>query len=127
MSDPINPDHYRAHYRQEVADTLTDWVARAPDPVAGALHWNAGKYTGRLWDKGDPVVNIGKAIWYLERLRQHVEAGRVPFDVSADLSDDMHEHLISFEQWLETSDRIEADGGGDRGEAGPAADGQGPS
>lgn len=79
MSDPINPDHYR-HSRQEVVDTLEDWVKRAPDPIAGAHHFNAGKYLGRLWDKGEPCENAEKAIWYLNRLVQHLKAESLPFD-----------------------------------------------
>lgn len=80
MSDPINPDHY-TRYSQEVIDTLEEWVARAPDPVSGVLQFNAGKYLARMWDKGDnPAEHVGKAIWYLQRLRDRLTAEPVPFE-----------------------------------------------
>ena len=76
MSDNINPQHY-THFRQEVVDTLEDWVSRAPDPVSGAHQFNAGRYLSRIWDKpadGGPVEHIEKAIWYLERLKTHIQS-----------------------------------------------------
>lgn len=75
MTDNINPSHYR-HFRQEVVDTLEDWVGRAPDPVSGAHQYNAGRYLSRMWDKpaeGGPVEHVDKAIWYLERLKGHLK------------------------------------------------------
>ncbi|MGB0873636.1 MAG: hypothetical protein ACPGSE_00135 [Synechococcus sp.] len=76
MTDNINPRHY-TQFRQEVVDTLEDWVARAPDPVSGALQFNAGRYLSRMWDKpaeGGPVEHVRKARWYLERLERHLGA-----------------------------------------------------
>ncbi|MFZ9995797.1 DUF3310 domain-containing protein [Vulcanococcus sp.] len=80
MNDPINPNHY-TQFSQEVIDTLEDWIKRAPDPVSGALQFNAGKYLARMWDKGDdPVEHINKAIWYLNRLALHLQVENLPFD-----------------------------------------------
>ena len=78
MSDNINPRHY-TQFRQEVVDTLEDWVARAPDPVSGALQFNAGRYLSRMWDKpaeGGPVEHVRKAKWFLDRLERHLSGGR---------------------------------------------------
>jgi len=98
MSDNINPRHY-THFRQEVVDTLEDWVSRAPDPISGAHQFNAGRYLSRIWDKpaeGGPVEHIEKAIWYLERLKDHVQKDHVPSTDPADPTPDYEEILKDF-------------------------------
>jgi hypothetical protein len=68
-----HPQHYCAG-RYEVIDVLEDWVAHAPDPVAGGLQWNCLKYLGRLWLKQSPLIDARKARFYLDRLIQRLEA-----------------------------------------------------
>ena len=68
MSDPVNhPEHYTAG-RYEAIDVIEDAVQHAPDPVLGALQWQALKYLLRMWGKGNPAQDAAKAQWYIERL-----------------------------------------------------------
>ncbi len=68
MSDPVNhPEHYTAG-RFEAIDVIEDAVQHAPDPVLGALQWQALKYLLRMWGKGNPAQDAAKAQWYIERL-----------------------------------------------------------
>jgi hypothetical protein len=68
MSDPVNhPEHYTAG-RFEAIDVIEDAVQHAPDPVLGALQWQALKYLLRMWSKGNPAQDAAKAQWYLDRL-----------------------------------------------------------
>lgn len=72
--DPVNhPPHYTAG-PVEVIDLLEQAVATAPEPVAGALQWQALKYLNRLWLKGAALQDARKARWYLDRLIQRLEA-----------------------------------------------------
>jgi hypothetical protein len=76
MSDPVN---HPAHYTQgkyEAIDVIEDAVARAPDPVRGALQWQVLKYTLRMWDKYAPLEDAKKARWYLDRLIHKLESNR---------------------------------------------------
>lgn len=75
MSDLVNrPAHYTEGRRFEVIDVLEDAVARAPEPVLGALQWQTLKYLNRMWDKGVPAQDARKAHWYLMRLIDTIEA-----------------------------------------------------
>lgn len=68
MSDPVNhPSHYTAG-RFEAIDVIEDAVQHAPDPVLGALQWQALKYLLRMWGKGNARQDAAKAQWYLSRL-----------------------------------------------------------
>ena len=76
MSDSVN---HPAHYTQgkyEAIDVIEDAVARAPDPVRGALQWQVLKYTLRMWDKYAPLEDAKKARWYLDRLIHKLESNR---------------------------------------------------
>ena len=73
-NDPINPAHYQGRY--EVIDVIEDWISRAPDPVVGNCQGQTCRYLGRLWEKGDPLINAKKARWYLNRLIDHLETDR---------------------------------------------------
>lgn len=56
--------NHPAHYtfgKFEVADVADDWYATEP------LLWNANKYMARWDKKGDPIENLEKAIWYIQR------------------------------------------------------------
>ena len=68
MADLINhPPHYTAG-RFEAIDVIEDAVQHAPDAVLGALQWQTLKYLLRMWSKGNPRQDAGKAHWYLSRL-----------------------------------------------------------
>lgn len=68
MSDSVNhPEHYTAG-RFEAIDVIEDAVQHAPDPILGALQWQALKYLLRMWGKGNPAQDAAKAGWYLTRL-----------------------------------------------------------
>ena len=59
--DMVNhPSHY-TFSKYEVADVSDEWYANEP------LLWNANKYMARWDKKGDPVENLEKAVWYLQR------------------------------------------------------------
>lgn len=76
--DPVNrPAHYAAGRRFEVIEIIEDWAQFAPDVKQGVCYASALKYLGRLWSKTDgpndkPEVHLRKAIWYLQRLEQHM-------------------------------------------------------
>jgi len=73
MSDPVNhPSHYTAG-RFEAIDVIEDAVQHAPDPVLGALQWQALKYLLRMWSKGNPAQDAAKAQWYMSRLLAKLE------------------------------------------------------
>jgi hypothetical protein len=60
-SDMVNhPAHYTAG-KYEVADVADDWYANDPHL------WNATKYMARWDKKGDPIENLEKAIWFINR------------------------------------------------------------
>lgn len=57
--DPINPSHYRRHPSGVECIEITEHMSFNTG--------NAVKYIWRYMDKGDPVENLRKAQWYLER------------------------------------------------------------
>jgi len=57
--DPINPSHYRRHPSGVECIDITEHMLFNPG--------NAVKYIWRYMDKDDPVENLRKAQWYLER------------------------------------------------------------
>jgi len=59
LEDPINPSHYRRHPSGIECIEITEHMLFNPG--------NAVKYIWRYMDKGDPVENLRKAQWYLER------------------------------------------------------------
>lgn len=59
--DPVNhPPHY-TFGKYEVIDVLQDWFATNP------LLWQVAKYIARADHKGNPVQDLEKAKFYLER------------------------------------------------------------
>lgn len=60
-SDMVNhPSHY-TFSKYEVADVADAWYPNEP------LLWNANKYLARWDKKGDPIENLEKAVWYIQR------------------------------------------------------------
>lgn len=53
--DPINPKHYGGTACADIGERLT------------ANSYQVLKYNWRLGEKDDPVIELGKAIWYLDR------------------------------------------------------------
>lgn len=65
-----NPDHY-TYGNIECIDYLRDNMPY--EAFLGFLEGNAKKYMHRWRHKGKPVEDIGKAIWYLDRLIEELE------------------------------------------------------
>ena len=72
-----HPSHYTEGRAFEVIEVLEDWCGRAPDPVLGGLQWQSLKYLGRAWDKTNPLEDLKKSRWYLNRLIDKLEAKEV--------------------------------------------------
>jgi hypothetical protein len=54
-NDPINPKHYGGTHCAEIGELLT------------ANSYQVLKYNWRLGEKDNPCIELGKAIWYLDR------------------------------------------------------------
>lgn len=79
MADLVNhPPHY-TFGRFEVIDVLEDWFPTNPHL------WQVGKYIARAGRKGDPVQDLEKARFYLDReiARLKASAQSCPQDASA--------------------------------------------
>ena len=75
--DSINPNHYRGDRKHEPIEVIEDW----------GLNYrlgNAVKYIARNGRKPgeDPREGLEKAIWYLQREIEAIEADRVPYAVT---------------------------------------------
>ena len=69
MTDAINPDHY-TFGGIETIDYLE--AKLSPEEFAGFCRGNVLKYVSRIGHKDADVIEIGKAIWYLQRWRDSV-------------------------------------------------------
>lgn len=68
QADFVNhPPHY-TYGPAEAIDVIEAAVRHCDDPVSAHLHATALKYLLRLWHKGAPITDAGKAEWYLRRL-----------------------------------------------------------
>lgn len=80
MEEPTNPSHYRRHRLQPI-DVIEDWE----------LNYRLGsalKYIGRYRYKDNPIVDLEKAVWYLEREIEHLKASEILRDqLRLDLSE----------------------------------------
>ena len=71
--DNVNaPAHY-LHGRKETIDVITDCMTN--DEFHGYLKGNILKYVSRYKFKGEPLEDLEKAQWYLNRLIQEVSNG----------------------------------------------------
>lgn len=59
MSDPVNPDHYRRHPSGIECIQITEHMSF---PLGSAI-----KYIWRADLKANPLEDLKKAVWYLER------------------------------------------------------------
>lgn len=66
MSDPINPAHYDGTACAQIGERLT------------GNSYQVLKYNWRLGKKDDPVIEIGKSLWYLDRELRLAEQGLRP-------------------------------------------------
>jgi len=55
VNDPINPAHYDGTACAQIGERLT------------ANSYQVLKYNWRLGKKDDPLIEVGKSIWYLDR------------------------------------------------------------
>lgn len=103
--DNVNhPSHYTEGRAFEVIDVLEDWCGRAPESVLAGLQWNSLKYQGRVWDKANPLEDLKKSRWYLNRLIDKLEAKQVPF--AATYEDVLEDQITSA---LEGNDPYQSD------------------
>ena len=73
VDDRVNsPSHYTSGKR-EVIDTIEDAVKDAPSNIFGMLQAQVLKYLLRVWLKDNPLEDLKKARWYLDRLIGHLE------------------------------------------------------
>ena len=73
QEDRVNsPSHY-TRGKQEVIDTIEEAVQDAPTPGKGLLQGQVLKYMLRVWLKDNPVEDLKKAQWYLNRLIDKME------------------------------------------------------
>lgn len=70
--DPINPKHYKSSKNFEAIDVIEEATRDAPNGTLGVLQGNAIKYLYRLWRKENPKQDAAKAVWYLQRLIEHL-------------------------------------------------------
>ena len=62
------PEHYNSG-NIETIDYIIDVLG--PYDAIHYCHGNVLKYLGtRTWNKGDPISNVGKAIWYLKKMKE---------------------------------------------------------
>ena len=70
-SDRVNsPSHYTSG-KTEVIDIIEDAVKDAPANIYGMLQSQVLKYMLRVWLKDNPLEDMKKARWYLDRLINH--------------------------------------------------------
>lgn len=81
VNDPINPAHYDGTACAQIGEVLT------------ANSYQVLKYNWRLGKKDDPVIEVGKSIWYLDR---EIKLAQTGFICLQDIpSDDFFEPLLS--------------------------------
>jgi len=67
VSDAINPSHYKQG-KVECIEGIE--AALSPEEYRGYLRGQIFKYLWRLGKKDDPIQEIGKAGWYMNRLAE---------------------------------------------------------
>ena len=71
--DRVNsPSHYTSG-RMESIDIIEDTIQVAPTPKEGFLQGQVLKYILRVWLKDNPLEDLKKARWYLDRLIKSLE------------------------------------------------------
>lgn len=71
MVDNVNsPKHY-LQGKRETIEVIQDYMTK--DEFVGYLKGNIIKYVGRFKFKGNPLQDLKKSQWYLNKLIQEVE------------------------------------------------------
>lgn len=74
MADMVNhPPHYNASNGIECIDVIQASVQPGESPFCSYLHGNVIKYIFRAFMKGNPIQDMQKARWYLNRLIAELE------------------------------------------------------
>lgn len=70
--DPVNqPSHYKQGNRETI-EVIKDYMT--DDEFIGYLKGNVIKYVGRFKFKGNPLQDLKKASWYLNKLIKETES-----------------------------------------------------
>ena len=78
--DRVNsPSHYTSG-KQEAIDIIEAAIKDAPTPGKGMLQGQVLKYMLRVWLKDNPLEDLKKARWYLDRLIDQSESSN-PFEI----------------------------------------------
>ena len=73
LDDRVNsPSHYKGG-KQEAIEIIEDAINSAPTMAAAMNQGQVLKYMLRCWLKDNPVEDLKKARWYLNRLINHLE------------------------------------------------------
>ena len=73
IHDPVNnPIHYQAHRNLPGIEIIREFLG--DDGFRAYLEGSSLKYIYRHSDKGKPVEDLEKAIWFLSRLKHEIEA-----------------------------------------------------
>ena len=73
-NDRVNsPSHYTSG-KEEAIDIIEAAIKDAPTPGKGMLQGQVLKYMLRVWLKDNPVEDLKKARWYLDRLIDQLES-----------------------------------------------------
>lgn len=78
LNDAVN---HPSHYTQggiECIDALTAMISAYEDPNDAALAWQVVKYVWRHPFKNNPVQDLEKARFYLDRLLRHLSEKQTP-------------------------------------------------
>lgn len=68
-----DPVHHPAHYTQGAVECVEAICAQlTPDEFIGFLRGSIAKYQWRLRLKGDPLEQLAKSRWYLDRLEREL-------------------------------------------------------
>lgn len=73
--DAVNPSHYKDIVPGYEYFDVMDYMLEGWEAAEAHAYGNALKYLFRLGKKDAGVQELGKAIWYLERLKDYLEAG----------------------------------------------------
>lgn len=63
-----HPQHYNKNPSGTECIDIVEWMT--------FNQGNAVKYLWRMFDKGDPIENLDKAIWYCQREKERIETIR---------------------------------------------------
>tara|TARA_R100000234_G_C4981143_1_gene170947 strand:- start:993 stop:1220 length:228 start_codon:yes stop_codon:yes gene_type:complete len=71
MVDNVNSPRHYLQGKRETIEVIQDYMTK--DEFVGYLKGNIIKYVGRFKFKGNPLQDLKKSQWYLNKLIQEVE------------------------------------------------------